>query len=98
MGVSARRLLAAGVSTLAFSVAAGAAYADDAPAAAAVTVAADANELDQVIVTGTRVTGLRAVDSPAPIQVVDSSALQRVGQSDLIDPEAFLAAKVDAEK
>ncbi|MGH6964542.1 MAG: TonB-dependent receptor plug domain-containing protein, partial [Phenylobacterium sp.] len=48
------------------------------------TVAADANELDQVIVTGTRVTGLRAVDSPAPIQVLDSSALQRVGQSDLI--------------
>jgi len=84
MGVSARRLLAAGVSTLALGGAAGAAYAGDAPAAAAVTVAADATELDQVIVTGTRVTGLRAVDSPAPIQVLDSSALQRVGQSDLI--------------
>ncbi len=84
MGVSVRRLLAAGVSTLAFGVAAGAAYAGAAPAGAAVTVAADANELDQVIVTGTRVTGLRAVDSPAPIQVLDSSALQRVGQSDLI--------------
>ena len=84
MGVSARRLLAAGVSTLALGVAAGAAHAGDAPAAAAVTVAAGANELDQVIVTGTRVTGLRAVDSPAPIQVLDSAALQRVGQSDLI--------------
>jgi hexosaminidase len=33
-----------------------------------------------VIVTGTRTTGLRAVDSPAPITVLDSDALQRVGQ------------------
>lgn len=41
-------------------------------------------ELDAVIVTGTRTTGLRAVDSPAPITVLDSTALQRVGQTDLI--------------
>jgi iron complex outermembrane recepter protein len=46
--------------------------------------AADAAELDAVIVTGTRTTGLRAVDSPAPITVLDSTALQRVGQTDLI--------------
>lgn len=44
----------------------------------------DAQELDAVIVTGTRTTGLRAVDSPAPITVLDSTALQRVGQTDLI--------------
>jgi iron complex outermembrane receptor protein len=41
-------------------------------------------EVDQVIVTGTRTTGLRAVDSPAPIQVLAADALQRVGQPDLI--------------
>ncbi|RAK58149.1 TonB-dependent receptor [Phenylobacterium deserti] len=41
-------------------------------------------EMEAVIVTGTRTTGLRAVDSPAPVQVLDATALQRVGQSDLI--------------
>src|SRR5262245_8652058 len=46
--------------------------------------AADTAELDAVIVTGTRTTGLRAVDSPAPITVLDSTALTRVGQSDLV--------------
>lgn len=50
----------------------------------AAEAAADPAELDAVIVTGTRTTGLRAVDSPAPITVLDSSALQRVGQTDLI--------------
>ncbi|HEX7884982.1 MAG TPA: TonB-dependent receptor plug domain-containing protein, partial [Phenylobacterium sp.] len=45
---------------------------------------ADLAELDAVIVTGTRTTGLRAVDSPAPITVLDSTALSRVGQTDLI--------------
>ena len=32
---------------------------------------------------GTRQTGLRVVDSPAPIQVVDSESLMRSGQTDL---------------
>jgi len=45
---------------------------------------AEAAELDAVIVTGTRTVGLRAVDSPAPITVLDSTALTRVGQTDLI--------------
>ena len=35
------------------------------------------------IVTGTRQTGLRVVDSPAPVQVVDTSTLERTGQVDL---------------
>jgi iron complex outermembrane receptor protein len=38
----------------------------------------------EVIVTGTRQTGLKAVDSAAPIQVLDANALKRVGQPDLI--------------
>ncbi len=37
-----------------------------------------------VIVTGTRVTGLVAADSPAPIQVLDIGTLEDTGQPDLI--------------
>ncbi|WP_293902261.1 TonB-dependent receptor [Phenylobacterium sp.] len=40
--------------------------------------------MSEVIVTGTRVTGLKAADSPAPVQVLGASAMQRVGQPDLI--------------
>jgi iron complex outermembrane receptor protein len=40
-------------------------------------------ELDTVIVTGTRQTGLRVADSPAPVQVVDTATLERTGQVDL---------------
>ena len=64
-----------GVSLLAILMSAGAAYAAPAPEGSAVS---------EVIVTGTRVTGLRAADSPAPVQVVGSDALKRVGQPDLI--------------
>ena len=42
------------------------------------------NPIAEIVVTGTRRTGLEAVDSPAPIQVVDVASLQRVGQPDLI--------------
>ena len=41
------------------------------------------NSGDEVIVTGTRTTGLRASDSAAPIQVLGADALKRVGQPDL---------------
>ena len=46
--------------------------------------AAAADTVQEVIVTGTRTTGLKAVDSAAPIQVLDAGALKRVGQTDLI--------------
>lgn len=36
-----------------------------------------------VIVTGTRTSGLKAVDSAAPVQLVDAASLKRVGQTDL---------------
>ena len=39
--------------------------------------------LTEVIVTGTRQTGVRASDSPAPITLLDANALTRVGQPDL---------------
>ena len=38
----------------------------------------------EVIVTGTRVTGVKAADSAAPIELVGAAALKRVGQPDLI--------------
>ena len=39
---------------------------------------------DTIIVTGTRVTGLSAADSPAPVQVIGADILGNVGQPDLI--------------
>lgn len=52
---------------------------------APVTVAqAEPSNLGSVIVTGTRQQGLKAVDSPAPIQVIDSATLLRTGQPDLM--------------
>jgi iron complex outermembrane receptor protein len=40
--------------------------------------------VDEIIVTGTRRTGMAAADSPAPIQVLDTTTLEKVGQPDLI--------------
>ena len=37
-----------------------------------------------IIVTGTRDSGMRAADSPAPIQVLGGDTLSRVGQNDLV--------------
>jgi len=43
------------------------------------TAAAGSGDLDEVIVTGTRETGLKAADSPSPIQVVSAEELKAVG-------------------
>ena len=60
----------------------------DAPAAAApaAAAAAEAGPLNTgvVIVTGTRVSGLKVENSASPIQVLDTTSLQRTGQPDLI--------------
>ena len=40
--------------------------------------------LDAVIVTGTRQQGLKAVDSPTPIQIIDAGTLKRTGQIDVL--------------
>jgi iron complex outermembrane receptor protein len=50
-------------------------FAQSAPAAEAV---------ETVVVTGTRTTGLKAVDSAAPVQVLGNDILKRVGQPDLV--------------
>ena len=54
-------------------------------ASAQTLAASEASEinLEEIIVTGTRQTGLKVIDSPAPVQVVDTQSLQRTGQTDL---------------
>jgi iron complex outermembrane receptor protein len=46
--------------------------------------AQDGAEDSPVIVTGTRTTGLRAIDSPAPVQVLDAETLERTGSPSLM--------------
>jgi iron complex outermembrane receptor protein len=53
-------------------------------ATGAMAASSDATNVEAVVVTGTRTTGLKAVDSPAPIQVLDAGSLNRVGQPDLV--------------
>jgi len=70
-------------STLAAAAAASPVHAQERVAALSPAEAAmSANE--EVVVTGTRRTGVAVVDSAAPIQVLDSGTLQKVGQPDLI--------------
>ena len=73
---SKRAILLAGVSGLA-ALSTTLAHAAD-------PVAPANDEVDSVIVTGTRTTGLRAVDSAAPITVLGADVLKRTGQPDLI--------------
>jgi iron complex outermembrane receptor protein len=54
-------------------------HAQTAPEAAA----ADAPAGEEIIVTGTRTTGMRAEDSAAPVQLIGAQAMQAVGQQDL---------------
>ena len=83
--VKARGLWMAGVSAAAM-ISAGAAHAADAEA-----------QVDTVIVTGTRVTGLKAVDSPAPVQVLGAELLKRTGQPDLIQSLAQNVPSIQAQ-
>jgi iron complex outermembrane receptor protein len=60
-----------------------AAHAQTAAAAEAAATAAGP-VVEEVIVTGTRQTGMKAADSAAPIQVLGATALKQVAQPDLI--------------
>ncbi len=77
------RKLLCSVSTVALVSVAQLARAQDAPAVSAKPPGAPAAEVNEVIVTGTRQTGLRAADSAAPIEVVSTAALTRTGATDL---------------
>jgi iron complex outermembrane receptor protein len=64
------------------------AFAADSTADATATATADASApgsatTTEVIVTGTRQTGIKAADSPAPVQVVGQTALTKTGATDL---------------
>jgi iron complex outermembrane receptor protein len=72
------KALFAGASLLPILAAAGAVHAAEANAASATPA------VSEVIVTGTRLTGVKAADSAAPIQMVGVDALKRVAQPDLI--------------
>lgn len=68
-----------------------AAPADAAPAAEA------AEAGSEIIVTGTRVSGFKASDSAAPIQVLGNDALKRVGQPDLVQALAQNIPSIQAQ-
>ena len=52
---------------------------------AAADTASESGELSEVIVTGTRQGGLEAAESPAPVQILSSEALQAAaGNPDLM--------------
>jgi iron complex outermembrane receptor protein len=76
-------------------IAAVASYA--APVLAADAAATDSSEVDTLIVTGTRVTGLKAADSAAPVEVLGQDALSHVGQPNLIQGLAQLVPSFTAE-
>ena len=67
------------------------------PAMAGAAAAEEASTVSEVIVTGTRVAGLRAVDSPAPIQVLGAPALARVGSPGLVQALALSVPSFNAQ-
>lgn len=52
---------------------------------------------DAIIVTGTRVTGMKAADSPAPIQIIGADALARTGSPDLLQSLAQQVPSIQAQ-
>ena len=66
-------------------------------AAAGAASAEDASAVGEVIVTGTRVSGLHAVDSPAPIQILGAAALARTGSPGLIQALALAVPSFNAQ-
>lgn len=50
-----------------------------------------------IIVTGTRLTGMKAADSPAPIQLLGSDAIQRTGSPDLLQSLAQQLPSIQAQ-
>ncbi|MPT47310.1 MAG: TonB-dependent receptor [Sphingobium sp.] len=77
LGVLATSRCAIACSLLVFSgQTAFASSAEEAPAAEA--------DSGSIIVTGTRTSGMKAADSPTPIQILGSDALQRTGSPDMV--------------
>ena len=47
--------------------------------------AADEKRVEEVVVTGSRVSGLKAVESSSPVQVLDAADLESAGKPDLMN-------------
>ncbi|CAN5359646.1 TonB-dependent receptor [soil metagenome] len=58
---------------------------------------ADEASDDTIIITGTRTTGMKAADSPAPIQLLGADALQRTGSPDLLTSLAQNLPSIQAQ-
>ena len=70
---------------------------NDAPSAAALDAATDEGSTQEVIVTGTHQSGIKALDSPAPIQVIPSEELSKTSSTpDLIQTLASVVPSLDA--
>src|ERR1700682_3259412 len=67
-------------------------------AAANTTTEASSEGLEEIVVTGTRQTGLRAADSAAPIQILSAEMLARSAtQPDLIQTLAAIVPSLTAQ-
>ena len=90
------KLLGASLLAIGAALASSNAYAADAAATDTAAVA-DSSAVGELIVTGTRQTGVKAEDSAAPIQVVGGTALAHVGQPDVIQALAQNLPSFNAE-
>jgi iron complex outermembrane recepter protein len=61
------------------------------------TPATGERDLDQVIVTGSRQTGIKASDSAAPIQIVGAEALRAAGAPDLMSALSTLVPSLQMQ-
>lgn len=95
------RLVAATVSAVLLAVGTSAARAadltSDSAAGSDAGAAADTAAPEEVIVTGTRQTGIVAAESAAPIQIIGSQALANTGKSNLVDALAQLVPSFQAQ-
>jgi iron complex outermembrane receptor protein len=66
------------------------------PTYADAATAADV-DMDEVIVTGSRVIGLKASDSPAPIQIVSAESLKAAGAPDLMSALAAVVPSLQMQ-
>src|ERR1700678_1158356 len=85
------------LAALTFAIAAPALHAAPGLATATDTTTAPSSDLQEVVVTGTRQSGLAAVDSPAPMQIVSSEALRSSGAPDLMSAMAQLVPSLQME-
>jgi iron complex outermembrane receptor protein len=85
------------VRTVSLAAIAVASFSASAALAQAAPAVADEADSSTIIVTGTRTTGMKAADSPAPIQLLGSDALQRTGSPDLLTSLAQNLPSIQAQ-